>query len=142
MPKATGQARFRKSHRTPSDLKPKPKPTQNQRLAKRRELVAVAAGVPRLLPSVTAVVGPPTVLVRVARHTGAMSVKIRQNQALAVGHLIGIVAWKFPGQRRDAWTDTVTGPTAADRPLDFICAPHSLEIDVIPHVGHVVVSHE
>ena len=35
---------------------------KNQRLAKRRERVAVAAGVPRLLPSVTAVVGPPTVL--------------------------------------------------------------------------------
>ena len=57
-------------------------------------------------------VGPPTVLLRVAGHTGDMSVKIRQNQALPVGHLIGIVAWKFPGQRRDAWTDTVTGPTA------------------------------
>ena len=104
--------------------------------------MAVAAGVPRLLPSVTAVVGPPTVLVRVARQTGAMSVKIRQNQALPVWHLIGIVAWKFPCQRRDAWTDTVTGQTAADRPLDFICAPHSLEIDVIPRVGHVVVFHE
>ena len=112
------------------------------KLAKRRELVAVAAGVPRLLPSVAAMVGPPTVLVRVAWHTGGMSVMIRQNQALAVGHLIGIVAWKFPGQRRDAWTDTVTGPTAADRPLDFICIPHFLEIDVIPHVGHVVVTHE
>ena len=104
--------------------------------------MAVAAGVPCLLPSVAAMVGPPTMLVRVARHTGGMSVKIRQNQALTMGHLIGIVAGKFPGQRRDAWTDTVTGPTAADRPLDFICVPHFLEIDVIPHVGHVIVSHE
>ena len=81
-------------------------------------------------------------LVRVARHTGGMSVKIRQNQALTMGHLIGIVTRQLPGQRRDAWTDTVTGPTAADRPLDFISVPHFLEIDVIPHVGHVIIFHE
>lgn len=81
-------------------------------------------------------------LVRVTRHTGGMSVKIRQNQALTMGLLIRIVEWRFPGQRHDAWTGTVTGPTAADRLLDFICVTHFLEIDVISHVGHVVVFHE
>ena len=71
-----------------------------------------------------------------------MAIKIRQDQALSVGHLIGIVTRQLPGQSRYAWTDTVAGPATADWLLNFICVSNFLEINMIPHIGHVIVSHE